>query len=236
VSRSTAARLGAAAASGVLLALARPPFGLGPLSLVALVPLLWTWRGASPKRALATGLFGGAVYYAILVNWTWYFGAVAIVPLVFALAAYWGLAGALIAWLARRGLRAPWLTASVWVVAEAGVARWPFGGLSWGEVGYALTGVPAARAVASFGGVAFVSFLAVATNAFLLDAAIATRDRVRAGGRMRPLLAAVGGLAAVALVLPAAADVAWMHPRETARFHVALVQGNNLDRDLTDAE
>ena len=36
------------------------------------------------------------------------------------------------------GFRSPWLTAAVWVLADAVVARFPLEGFSWGEVGYAL--------------------------------------------------------------------------------------------------
>ena len=43
-----------------------------------------------------------AVYYALLMSWSWYFGTIAIVPLVIVLATYWAVAGAL-GWLARRG-------------------------------------------------------------------------------------------------------------------------------------
>ena len=45
--------MGAAALSGVLLALAFPAFDLGALALVALVPLLWLWQGATPGRRRA---------------------------------------------------------------------------------------------------------------------------------------------------------------------------------------
>ena len=38
-------RFAAAVLSGLLLAAAFPPLDLGPLALVALVPLLWAWRG-----------------------------------------------------------------------------------------------------------------------------------------------------------------------------------------------
>jgi apolipoprotein N-acyltransferase len=224
--------LGAAAASGVLLALARPPYDLGPLALVALVPLLWTWRGATPQQALGSGFAAGAVYYGILVSWTWYFGAVAIVPLVAILALYWGCVGALVSIGERAGIRSPWFTAAAWVIGEAVVARVPFGGFSWGEVGYAFHALAPARALASVGGVPLVSFLAVAANAFVLDAILAARSRSGA----RPLARAAAGFVAVALIVPAVATATWMKPQPVARFRVALIQGNNLNRDLTQRE
>ena len=50
VNRSTAARLGAAAVTGALLAAARPPLDLGPLACVAFVPLFVAWRGQRRAR------------------------------------------------------------------------------------------------------------------------------------------------------------------------------------------
>jgi apolipoprotein N-acyltransferase len=231
VTRAAARRLGAAAASGVLLALARPPFDVGILALVALVPLLWSWRDASPAQAARRGFLAGIVYYAILVSWTWYFGAVAIVPLVALLAAYWAAAGALIAWLARRRLTSPWLTAAVWVVAEFVVGRWPLNGFSWGEVGNAFHAYSPARALASVGGVPLLSFLAVAANAFILDLILLAPRR-----SARSIARAGAGLVAVAVLAPSVATITWMHPRVTGQFHVALLQGNDLNRDLTPEE
>jgi apolipoprotein N-acyltransferase len=224
-------RAAAAAGSGLLLALARPPVDLGFLALVALVPLFVAWRGRGPKGAAAYAFIAGVVYHGIVVSWAWYFGAVAIVPLVAALAGYWALAGAAIGWFARRGRRSPWLIAAVWVIAEAGVARFPFQGLSWGEVGYALHDFPPARDVASVGGIALVSFLVVALNALLAD--FVTEVRGDAPGAM-PLRA---GASLAVIVLATSAIVAF-RPQPTAAgpLRVAILQGNDKNRPLTDAE
>jgi apolipoprotein N-acyltransferase len=224
-------RAGAAAASGILLALARPPFDLGPLALVALVPLFLAWRGRGPRGAAAYAFVSGAAYYAVLVSWSWYFGAVAIVPFVAALAAYWAATGALVGWFATRGMRAPWLIAAVWILSEAVVARFPLGGFSWGEVGYALHDVVAARDVASVGGVALVSFLVVAGNALLADLVAEVRIRAPATA----LLRAGAGLVAVAV---ATGVIVAARPEPTAAgpFRVALLQGNDKNRELTRAE
>src|SRR4029077_14748259 len=118
-----------------------------------------------------------AAYYALLMSWSWYFGAIAIVPLVAALGAYWAGAGAALGWLRGRGIANPFLTAAVWVLAEATVARVPLGGFSWGEVGFAFHDVGVGRALASDGGVELVTFFAVALNAFLADALVAAWNR-----------------------------------------------------------
>ena len=112
-------RMGAAAVSGVLLALAFPAFDIGALALVALVPLIWAWRGATPARAALYGFVFGVVFAGILMYWLWYFGIVAIVPLIAEWAAFTALSGYLVGCLNRGGLRSPWLIAAAWVVPEA---------------------------------------------------------------------------------------------------------------------
>jgi apolipoprotein N-acyltransferase len=225
---ATVARVAAAAASGALLALSRPPADLGPLACVALVPLFVAWRGRGPRAAAGLAFVAGVVYYCLLCSWIRYFGAVAVVPFAAALGAYWAAAGATNAWLRSRGLANPWLTAAVWVSAEALLARWPLGGFSWGEVGYAFHDVAPARAVASVGGVALVSFLAVALNALLADFV---------GERHTPRRYAWTevGIALVALVV-VTATVTRAEPPVVGPLRVALVQGNDKNRDLTNAE
>src|SRR5438874_12634356 len=94
VPRQQGARLVAAVLSGLLLAAAFPPLDLGPLALVALVPLLWAWRDAGPRAGALYGGVAGVVFFAVLVEWSRYFGAVAIVPFVLFLSTWWTLAGA----------------------------------------------------------------------------------------------------------------------------------------------
>ena len=220
-------RLAAAVSSGLLLAAAFPPFDLGPLALVALMPLLWAWRGAGP---VAAGLYGGAAgiaFFGVLVEWSRYFGAVAVVPFVLFLSTWWMLAGAVVGWLGRRSVTGAPVVASVWVLVEAGRGRVPFGGFPWGEVGYAFHDVGVARAVAGWGGVALVSWIAVTVNGLLLDAALS---------RSRPML--VRSLGGVVMVLAvgglAAATLPDLTP--TGRLRVAMVQGNDLNRDPNPTE
>jgi apolipoprotein N-acyltransferase len=168
------------------------------------------------------------VYHTLLCSWIWYFGAVAIVPFVLALAGYWAAAGALIGWLRMRGLSNPLLTAAVWVCADAAVERGPFGGFSWGEVGYALHNVSAARALASLGGLALVTFAVVALNGFIADLVVNRRARTAA------IRAGIGVVLVFAVVV--AANATRFEPTPAAPLRVALVQGNDKDRELTVAE
>jgi apolipoprotein N-acyltransferase len=230
----TGARLAAAVLSGLLLAAAFPPLDAGPLALVALSPLLWAWRDAGPGVAALSGGVAGLAFFGLLVEWTRYFGLVAFVPFVLFLSTWWMLAGAVAGWLGRRGHTGAPVLASLWVLMEAGQGRVPFGGFPWGDVGYAFHSWGAARALAGWGGVPLVSWMAVAVNGWALDAFLAwRRRRPERRPEFRTAVARpLGGIVAV-LVAAGAATAALPDLTPTGRLRVALVQGNDRDRDLT---
>jgi apolipoprotein N-acyltransferase len=221
-------RLGAALGAGVVTGLCFPSLGLGPVVLVALVPLLWAWRGARPAHAALYGFAYGVAAYVVVIPWIRYFGYVAIVPLVAVMAAAIAAVGALVAAYARRGLASPFLTAAVWVVFEALRGRFPFGGLPWADLGIALHDVTAARALASVGGTLLVSFVVVAVNGLLLDLGLALRART---GR-RAVLAGVG--VAGILVATVVVDVTRFEPTTTGHLRVALLQGDDEQLPLAE--
>ncbi len=179
------------------------------------------------------------MFFAVLMVGLTHTGYTGTTALIIAAALYYAATGALIAAFARRGLRSPWLTAAAWVFLEQLRGRWPLGGLAWGEIGIALHNVGAARALASYGGVALVTFAVVACNGFVLDLIVAVRAHAP-----RPRTFAAAGLA----VLLAAAGVgvwARYEPQSTGPMHVALLQGDDrgsgvsesqaADQPLTDA-
>ena len=222
-----------AVASGIALALAFPGTDLGLLALVALVPLFWLWHDASPRRAAGLGFVAGLGFFGVHLSWTWYFGAIAIVPLVALQAAFWAAAGGVVAACGRRGLRSPFLTAAIWVVFEALRTRWPLGGLAWGQIGVALHGLVAGRALASWGGVPLATFVVIATNGLLVDVLRGLRSGART--QQRQLSLAIGGLIGVAVVATAA-TVGRFEPHPTGHLRFALLQGNDKNRYLTQAE
>jgi apolipoprotein N-acyltransferase len=201
-----------------------PPYDLGPVVLVALVPLLWAWRAARPRHAALYGFAFGIGCYGVVLEWVRYFGAVAIVPLVGVMTLAVAVAGATVAALARRRVSSPLLTAAVWVVLEYIRGRWPLGGFPWADLGVALHGSGAARAIASLGGTLLVSFVVVVTNGFVLDALLAVRDHRRKAG-----LVAAAGLAGV-VAFAGIAVVARYDPTPTGHLRFALLQGD--DREL----
>jgi apolipoprotein N-acyltransferase len=171
----------------------------------------------------ACGAVAGLAFFGVMLTWTWYFGVIAYVPFVVFLSGWWALAGAVVGWLDHRGLASVPVVAAVWVLAEAGRSRVPFGGFSWGEVGYAFHDLTPGRSLAAWGGVALASLAAVSVNGLVADAV--SGHRRRALTRLTAVGVAV--LAAQAL-LPATTT--------TGRLRVALVQGNDKNRELTAAE
>ena len=212
------------------MAAAFPPLDAGPFAVVAVIPLLWAWRGAGARRAALYGGVAGAVFFGVLVSWTRNFGFVAYIPFVAVLTTWWVLAGAAVGWLDQRGRAGAPVVAAVWVLAEAGRGHFPLGGFSWGEVGYAFHDVAVVRSLAGWGGHLLISFAALTISGYLLDAVLAGRDR-----RPQAIRRAGAGIAAI-LAITMAAHVLLPRPRPTGRLRVALVQGNDLNRDLTPAE
>jgi apolipoprotein N-acyltransferase len=219
-------RVGVALASGLLAGLCFPPFDLGLVVLVALVPLLWTWRDARPRHAALYGLAWGVGCYGVVLDWIRYFGAVAIVPLVVVMALAIAMVGVLVAALARRGLASPLLTAAAWVILESARGRAPLGGFPWADLGVTLHASAPARALASVGGSLLVTFVIVAVNGFALDAAMAFR-----GGHPSAGVRAVAAIVAV-LVVMAVVDVTRFEPTHTGRLRFALLQGDTKELPL----
>lgn len=217
-----------ALASGLLTAFAFPGPDLGLLALVSLVPLLWLWSECRPRDAALYGFVAGLAFFGFHLSWTWYFGAVAIVPLVALQAAYWAAVGALVAFLAKRGIRSPFVVAAVWVLGEALRTRWPLGGLAWGQIGVALHDFPFARALASWGGVPLATYLVVAFGSAL----VVLLQRMRAGRYEWRAFAPLVVIVVVAAVL----TVGRFDPEPTGTLRFALLQGNDKNRYLTQAE
>jgi apolipoprotein N-acyltransferase len=201
-----------------------------------LVPLCWAWRDATSRDAAVSGGVFGVVFFALVLSWARYFGLIAIVPLVLASALFPAAAGALLGCFHRRGVRSPFLVAAVWVVFEGLRSRWPLGGLPFGEVGLALHDAAWARALATWGGVALVTFVVVLVNALLVELGLAVtaqrRGRLDTGRRTVRVAVELGVV--VMLVVVAVGFRPTTEPTGEVRY--ALLQGNDQNRDLTQRE
>jgi len=96
------------------------------------------------------------------------------------------------------------------------------------DLGIALHDVPAARALASFGGTLLVSFVVVAVNGLLLELGLALVSRER-----RAAVLASAGLAGLLLVT-VGADIARYEPRTTGHLRVAMLQGDDEQLPLAE--
>lgn len=211
--------LALAAASGVILWLAIPPADLGPLAFVAFVPLLIAVRGAGAGRGALLGFVFGAAYFGVLMSWLvpvsilgWSIlalGSAAWMAIIFAHAAA--------VWRDDRPLRTALAVGAGWVAIEWLRGMMPFGGFSWGGLGYTQHDNPLLLPLASLGGVWTISFVVMAANVLVLAAAL----RVREGGWL--VAARLLSVAAVLAIAPGLVPLA--EPGGPA-IDVAVIQGN----------
>jgi apolipoprotein N-acyltransferase len=190
VNRPAVLRLLAAPASGALLAAAFPPLDLGPLALVALVPLLLATEDVRPRTAAALGYLAGLTFFGLHLLWIAQFlswtgpvawlawGALSAVQAA-AFAAFFALVPATrpLGWWRLAVLPAAWAT------LELLRAYHPLGGFPWGLLATSQHDqgplLPLARVVGGFG-------LAAAIVAVNLAVALWGRALLAgAGGRPR---------------------------------------------------
>jgi apolipoprotein N-acyltransferase len=249
--RGTAAlRLLAAPASGALLAAAFPPLDLGPLALVALVPLLLAVEGTRPRKAAALGYLAGLTFFGLHLLWIAQFLS-------------WTGAVAWLAWGALSGVQAAafagffalvpatrplgaWRLAvlpACWAVLELVRAYHPIGGFPWGLLAVSQHDagplLPLARVVGGFG----LAAVLVAVNlaaAFWLRGLLAG-SRAAGGSRVRraivlaglPLL--VAGLLGARLAVPEAPAPAGT-PLDVVMVQAGLRGGHGLAQGQTTQE
>lgn len=221
---------GAAAFSGVAIALTFPPVGWWWLAPVAYAPLLLVWRRSSPGQSALLGLISGTLATGITCSWMWYFGAVAFVPFILAMGTFPALVGYVLALIRPLGIRGPWIEAAVWIAAEGLLARFPFGGMPWMAAGTQLAPFTPARALAPWGGVLLAGFGLIALNGLVLDVLRSLHSR-----RLPELLLAGSGIVALTCVCLAAV-LAWPRTPTAGPLRYALLQGNDLNRQLTSTE
>ena len=194
------------ALSGLLAALALPPFHLWPLAFLALVPLVRVLgrEGTTARRAVGMGLAFGAAFYLPLTHWMpatlhGLIPAGALVGLlgIGILVGIAGLKVRLLHWLLREGRAAPVLAVpGVWVTAEFLVARAGPVAFPWTPLGLSLASVPPLVAPAELGGVAALTLWVTAVNGWVGGG---WKGGGETGGR--PLVGTVGLL--LLLVVPA---------------------------------
>jgi apolipoprotein N-acyltransferase len=210
-----ALRLLAAPVSGALLAAAFPALDLGPLALVALVPLLLVVETARPRRAAALGYVAGLTFFGLHLLWIAQFlswtGAVAWLAwgaLSAIQAAAFAAFFALVPATRRLGGWRLLVLPAAWAVLELLRAHHPIGGFPWGllalsqhDAGLLL---PLARVVGGFGLAAVIVAVNLAV-AFWVRALWSGAQEESRWRRLVPLVGLpllVAGLLGARLVVP----------------------------------
>ncbi|QOR48609.1 apolipoprotein N-acyltransferase [Trueperella pecoris] len=210
-----------AIAGGLSMWLSNEPMGVWALSLPA-ISLLWlAVQGRGMLAGFGLGWVWGFFFFFPLFDWATaatglYVAQIALAALQ---AAFIGVVGAL--WAALSGgnkAAVAWQVPAatfVWLAVEQVRGTWPFGGLPWGSVGFALVDSPIAH-VAPYGSTALVGAVAIAGGLLLA---------------MTPKLSYLGAttsaLAVIALVIvPVFVP---MGGRADGSINVAVVQGNVPD-------
>ncbi|HEX6131752.1 MAG TPA: apolipoprotein N-acyltransferase, partial [Actinomycetota bacterium] len=212
---SLLASLGLCVLGGLALSLAFPPAGLWPVAFVALTPLLWTLRAAGPARGALLGLAYGAAFFGATLSWIALFGELAWTALVLLSAASTALFGVLATAMLRPGH--PWRSAAgvaaLWTAGELLRGNWPLGGFTWGTLGVSQVDDRWLLPLASVTGIAGVTFVVVAANALLVEAAVG-------GGGARRSVAHL----AVAVALVAAPVAIGVPTADGPQLDVATIQ------------
>ncbi|MGA4843536.1 apolipoprotein N-acyltransferase [Streptomyces sp. G45] len=218
----------AAVLSGVLLYLSFAPRELWWLAPFAFALGGFALHGRGPRAGFRLGLLMGLGYFLPLLSWTGVdVGPLPWLALAVAEALFLGLAGLGIAWVSRLPAWPVW-AAGVWILCEAGRARFPFEGFPWGKVAFSQPSglfLP----LAALGGTPLVGFAVVLCGFGLADVVRRVRAARREGAapwlRDRALMAA-----AALTVVPVAGGAAALPLVSTEAEHgtttVAVIQGN----------
>jgi apolipoprotein N-acyltransferase len=203
--------LAAAALTGLLLAVAFPPYGVWWLAPLCVAGATLLVESGSLPRALALGLVTGLAFFLLQLRWLLVIGLDAWLLLSAVEAMFVGLLFVGVR-LVRRLPGWPLWAACLWVASEVARSTVPFGGFPWGRLAFAQADAPY-KAYAAVGGMPLLSF-AVALSGTLLAAALTRPRQTRRW-------AAVAGAVAVpllGLVIPL--------PTSGHSVDAAVVQGN----------
>lgn len=140
----------------------------------ALVPFFRALQGAGPRRGAWLGWFfgfvqfGGILYWIAFLEAAEYLSGLAWLALVLYLSLYFLLFGWAYGFLEKKGISpVPWAAPFLWVALEFIRGTRPWGGFSWGELGYSQAPYPALLTGTSWAGVYGLTFLMVWFNASL---------------------------------------------------------------------
>jgi apolipoprotein N-acyltransferase len=221
-----AGRLLLAVAGGLALTASFEPVAIAYLVPVAVAAFALATRELPLRRAGGVGLAFGVAFYFTHIYWMKQsIGIDAWIGLSAVEALFYGAVGLTVPLLRRLPGWPVWLAAT-WTVAESLRSTWPFSGMPWGRLSFAMIDTPVAASVA-YVGMAGLSFL-LALLGFLLAAGVETWLPVAPDRRRRTRSIALGAAVGVLALLLVPA-VAPYEAEESGSTLVAAVQGNIPD-------
>jgi apolipoprotein N-acyltransferase len=145
------------------------------LGWIALVPLFVALKGTGLKQGAFLGWlfgfaqFGGILYWIGLIEAAKTLSWLGWLALVLYLSLYFLAFGFLLRFLQTRLFTGPLIAPFLWVALEYIRGSRPWGGFSWGELGYSQAPYPIILSCTTFGGVYGLTFLMVLFNSFLAN-------------------------------------------------------------------
>ncbi|MCW2766145.1 MAG: apolipoprotein N-acyltransferase [Nocardioides sp.] len=210
---------------GVALALAFEPVAAWFLLPFAVAGFVLATRGLTARRGWIPGLAFGVGFYFVLTYWMRSVGTDAWLGMASFEALFYAVLGSVSAALHRRRLWPLWIAAA-WVTMESWRADWPFSGMPWGRLSFAVVDSPFQTALP------YVGSTGVSLGLALLGALLAWLVVSHGRDRLAPVCALVGFG-----VLTTMTNV-WSYDPHTVRdVTVAAVQGDvpgNGDNILLD--
>src|SRR5579871_1537161 len=180
------------------------------LGWFALIPFFIALHETTSRQGAMLGWFfgfaqfGGVLYWIAFLEAAHYLSAPAWAALVFYLSLYFLLFGWAFRFLENKTGLKNWLAPCLWVALEYIRGSRPWGGFSWGELGYSQAPYPLVLTLTAWTGVYGLTFLMVWFNSQLAQWVIGyleARDKVPAAGRRFRGMGLVAPLGVVALVL-----------------------------------
>jgi len=240
-----AVRLGLAIGSGLACALAFPPWDVGPIAFVGLVPLFLAFEGTTPRQAAWLGYAAGLSFYLTTIWWVintmTTYGRMPLALSLVVLALLCGvLAGytAGFAWLTVAGRRwlkysegvEPVLAAGLWTALEF-LRTHLFSGFPWSLLGYSQYRQPTVRLLAAAAGVYGISVLLVLVNVALANVLLLALRPQREMARWRRGLLPAAIVCVAVLATFGYARTIWHDPSGGPSIRVGLLQGN-IDQSI----
>ena len=148
------------------------------LGWVSLIPFFIALHGTTPRQGAFWGWifgfaqFGGILYWIAFLEAAHYLSGPAWAALVFYLSLYFMVFGWACRFLAGKLGAEAWIAPCLWVALEYIRGSRPWGGFSWGELGYSQAPYPVVLTFTAWAGVYGLTFLMVWFNAWIAQWAV----------------------------------------------------------------